>query len=74
MMMTSIHHSKFDDFEDLVYPIYIELEIKDTQIQLGLDLHLETDREGRSKMKLQDKRDDFHSSLYVATFQKEAPA
>jgi hypothetical protein len=24
MMMTSFHHSKFDDFEDLIYPIYIE--------------------------------------------------
>ena len=52
----------FGDFVDRIYPI--ELEIKDTtdtyRSASYLDLHLEIDSEGRLRMKLYDKRDDFN--------------
>ena len=47
----SLNNSRFSDFDDRIYPIYIELEIKDTtytdRSASYLDLHLEIDSEGR---------------------------
>ena len=58
----SLSNSRFDDFVDRIYPI--EFEIKDTtdtdRSTSYLDLHLEIDSEGRLRMKLYDKRDDFN--------------
>ena len=58
----SLNNSRFGDFVDRIYPI--ELEIKDTtdtdRSASYLDLHLEIDSEGRLRMKLNDKRDDFN--------------
>ena len=57
-----LNNSRFGEFVDRIYPI--ELEIKDTtdtdRSASYLDLHLEIDREGRLRMKLYDKRDDFN--------------
>jgi hypothetical protein len=58
----SLSNSRFGDFVDRIYPI--EFEIKDTtdtdRSTSYLDLHLEIDSEGRLRMKLYDKRDDFN--------------
>ena len=73
----SLNNSRFGDFVDRIYPI--ELEIRDTtdtdRSASYLDLHLESDSEGRLRTKLYDKRDDFNFPivnfpLYVATFQQ----
>ena len=57
-----LNNSRFGDFVDRIYPI--ELEIKDTtdidRTASYLDLHLEIDSEGRFRMKLYDKRDEFN--------------
>jgi hypothetical protein len=51
-----------DNYVDRIYPI--EPEIKDTtdtdRSASYLDLHLDIDSEGRLRMKLYDKRDDFY--------------
>jgi hypothetical protein len=61
----SLNNSRFGDFVDHIYPI--ELEIKDTtdtdRSASYLDLHLEIDSEGRLRMKLYDKRNDFNFPL-----------
>jgi hypothetical protein len=58
----SVNNSRFGDFVDCLYPI--EPEIKDStdadRSASYLDLHLEIDSEGRLRMKLYDKRDDFN--------------
>ena len=58
----SLNNSRFGDFVNRIYPI--ELEIKDTtdtdRSASYLDLHLKIDIEGRLRMKLYDKRDDFN--------------
>ena len=58
----SLNNSRFGDFVDRIYPI--ELEAKDTTDAVRsasyFDLHLEIDSEGRLRMKLYDKRDDFN--------------
>ena len=58
----SLNNYKFGDIVDRIY--LIELEIKDTTdtdtSASYLDLHLETDSEGRLGTKLYDKRDDFN--------------
>ena len=60
----SLNNFRFGDFVDRIYPI--ELEIKDTtdtdRSDSYLDLHLEIeiDSEGRLRMKLYHKRDDFN--------------
>ena len=54
--------SSFGDFVDRIYPV--ELEIKNTpdtdRSASCLDLHLESDTEGRLRTKTYDKRDDFN--------------
>ena len=74
----SLNNSRFDDFVDRIYPI--ELEIKDStdtdQLASYIDLLLEIDSEGRLRMKLYNKRDDFNfpivnfSFIYIAIFQQ----
>ena len=58
----SLNDSRFCDFVDRIYPI--EIKIKDTtdtdRSTSYLDLHLEIDSEGRLRMKLYDKRDEFN--------------
>jgi hypothetical protein len=66
----SLNNSRFCDFVDRIYPI--ELEIKDTTdtdtSASYLDLHLETDSEGRLRTKLYDKRDDFNFPIVNLPF------
>jgi hypothetical protein len=54
----SLNNSRFGDFLDRIYPI--ELEIKDTKDTDTSASYLEIDSEGRLRMKLYDKRDDFN--------------
>ena len=46
----SLNNSRFSDFDDRIYPIYIELEIKDStdtdRSASYLDLHLAINSEG----------------------------
>jgi hypothetical protein len=60
----SLNNYRFSDFVDRIYPIYIELEIKDStdtdRSASYLDLHLEIDSEWRLRTKLYDKRDYFN--------------
>jgi hypothetical protein len=53
------------DFVDRIYPIWIEIkDITDTDRSASyLDLHLETESEGRFIAKLYDKRDTFNCYL-----------
>jgi hypothetical protein len=56
------------------YPI--ELDIKDIinidKSSTYIDLNLEFDNEGRLRMRLYDKRDDFHNDQKIAKGQSEA--
>ena len=54
-----------NDFVDSIYPIEPELNYTtDTDRSTSyLDLHLEIDNEGRLRMKLYDKKDDFNSPI-----------
>jgi len=60
--VTRLNNSMFGDFVDRIYPI--DPEIKDTtytdMYASYLDLHPESDSEGRLRTKLYDKRDDFN--------------
>ena len=58
----SLNNSRFGDFVDRIYPIELEIEyITDTDRSASsLYIHLEIDDEGRLKMKLYDKRDNFN--------------
>jgi hypothetical protein len=66
----SLNNSRFGDCVDRIYPI--ELERKDTtdtdRSASYLDLHLEIDSEGRLRMKLYDKRDDFNFPIENFSF------
>ena len=61
----SLNNSRFGDFVDRIYPIY--LETKDTtdahRSVSFLDLHLEIDSDGRLRTKLYDKRDYFNFTI-----------
>ena len=64
----SLNNSRFGDFVDRIY--HIELEIKDTTDRSAsyLHLHLEIDSDGRLRMTLYDKRDDFKFPIVNSPF------
>jgi hypothetical protein len=66
----SLNNSRFCDFVDRIYPIELEIkDITDTDTSASyLDLHLETDSEGRLRTKLYDKRDDFNFPIVNLPF------
>jgi hypothetical protein len=66
----SLNNSRFCDFVDRIYPIELEIkDITDTDTSASyLDLHLETDSEGRLRTKLYDKRDDFNVPIVNLPF------
>ena len=66
----SLSNSRFGDF---VHPIYsIQLEVNDTTDRdmsaSYLNLHLESDIEGRLRTKLYEKRDDFNFPIVNLPF------
>jgi hypothetical protein len=66
----SLNNFRFCDFVDRIYPIEFEIkDITDTDTSASyLDLHLETDSEGRLRTKLYDKRDDFNFPIVNLPF------
>ena len=65
MMFFSLNNHKFSDYVYDIYPV--ELEIKETtddQYHSSfLDLLLEIDKDGRLRVKIYDKRDDFNFDI-----------
>jgi hypothetical protein len=57
----SLNNSRFGEYLHRIYPNYFEVkDTTDTETSASyLDLHFEIDNGGRSKTKLQNKRDDF---------------
>jgi hypothetical protein len=66
----SLNKYTFGDFVDRIFPM--ELEIKDitdaVRSALYHNLYLEIDRDGRLRMKLYDKRDDFNFPIVNIPF------
>ena len=66
----SLNKSRFGDFVDRIHPT--ELEIKDTTYTDGsasyIDLHLESDGDGRLRTKHYDKRYDFNIAIMNIPF------
>ena len=63
----SLNNHKFSDYVYDIYPVTLELEIKETtddQYHSSfLDLLLEIDKDGRLRVKIYDKRDDFNFDI-----------
>jgi hypothetical protein len=72
----SLTNYNFGDFVDRIYPISIEIkDITDTDRSASyLDLHLETESEGRLITKLYDKRDNFNCYLIFLFICSNIPA
>jgi hypothetical protein len=72
----SLTNYNFGDFVDRIYPIWIEIkDMTDTDRSASyLDLHLETESEGRFIAKLYDKRDTFNCYLIFLFICSNIPA